>query len=158
MQKTTAYINIGSNMGDRRANIGRAVALISESVGEPSGVSRVVESEPWGYESTNRFLNIGIVVDTDLAPEELLDRLQAVERAISPESHRDANGAYIDRLIDVDLIVYGGAVVDTPRLKVPHPHMAQRRFVLEPLAELLPDWHHPCTGLTVADMMASLQD
>ncbi len=157
MQKVTAYINIGSNMGDRPANLSRAVALISElSGGGVTSVSDVVESEPWGYVSDHMFLNVGVLLDTVLEPEVLLDLLQRVERALWPVAHRDSAGAYVDREVDVDLITYGDEVIDTARLKVPHPFMAERRFVLLPLVQLMPEWKHPLTGLTARDMLARL--
>lgn len=156
MHKVTAYINIGSNMGDRLANLSRAVALISELSSGVTSVSDVVESAPWGYESDNMFLNVGVLMDTVLEPEALLDLLQQVERTLWPVPHRDATGAYVDREVDVDLITYGDDVIDTARLKVPHPFMAERRFVLLPLAQLMPGWKHPLTGLTASDMLARL--
>lgn len=156
MNKVIAYINIGSNMGDRSANLSRAVALISGIADGTVRVSTVIESEPWGYDSSRSYFNVGMVIETGLQPEALLDRLQQVERAISPAPHRDSTGAYIDRIIDVDLIAYGDVVMDTPRLRLPHPAMAARRFVLEPLAVLLPLWRHPLTGLTAAEMLSAL--
>ncbi|MCM1517355.1 MAG: 2-amino-4-hydroxy-6-hydroxymethyldihydropteridine diphosphokinase [Pseudoflavonifractor sp.] len=159
----TAYINIGSNMGDRHALIERAVALI-ERLSGPVRRSVYIESEPWGYESDNLFLNLGVAVDTPMAPEELLERLLAIEREINPSSHRRPDGSYVDRAIDIDLIacdVMDGTgarsvVTDTPSLTLPHPRMHLRRFVLVPMAELAPAWRHPLLGLTPREMLARL--
>ncbi|MBD5285291.1 MAG: 2-amino-4-hydroxy-6-hydroxymethyldihydropteridine diphosphokinase [Bacteroides sp.] len=131
------YVNIGSNQGDRKAHIERAVALIAElAVGGEVLRSSFVESRPWGFSSDNDFVNLGIVFSTALAPEELLDALQLMERRISEGAHRDADGNYIDRDIDIDIIAIDGEEVDTPRLQVPHPRMLAREFVMEPLREL----------------------
>ncbi len=131
------YVNIGSNQGDRHAHIEQAVALIA-NLAEGGKVlqSAAVESEPWGYVSENRFVNVGVVFCTSFSPRELLARLQEIERSISPASHRDAEGRYIDREIDIDIIAIEGEEVDVPGLTVPHPHMKQRDFVMEPLREL----------------------
>lgn len=132
-----AYLNIGSNKGDRIANIGQAVALITSLATEGRIIkSALVETEPWGFDSPSRFINVGVVIETSLPPEELLTRLQEIERIISPTPHRDASGAYIDREIDIDIIVIDGVEIDTPRLTVPHPRMHLRDFVMKPLDEL----------------------
>ncbi len=133
----TVYINIGSNQGDRRAHIEQAVALIASLSQSPVLRSAYIESEPWGFESSHRFLNIGIAITTSLEPLELLDRLQAIERRVSPAPHRDADGHYIDRAIDIDIILIDDLHIDTPRLTVPHPRMHLRDFVMKPLQELL---------------------
>lgn len=131
------YVNIGSNQGDRKAHIERAVALIAELAVDGEVLrSSFVESRPWGFSSDNDFVNLGIVFSTALAPEELLDALQLMERRISEGAHRDADGNYIDRDIDIDIIAIDGEEVDTPRLQVPHPRMLAREFVMEPLREL----------------------
>ena len=108
----TAYINIGSNQGDRRANIARAVALIADTLNVKPQLSSAIESEPWGYDSDSPYLNIGLVFDTRLSPEALLDALLSIERYISPASHRKPDGSYADRLIDIDLIAYGDTAID----------------------------------------------
>lgn len=132
-----AHLNIGSNRGDRHGNISRAVSLINMRAGRVTAVSDPVESEPWGYESTNTFINIGINIDTALAPLDLLDTLQAIEQEISPSPHRNPDGTYRDRAIDIDIILYQGVELSTPRLTIPHPLMHRRPFVLIPL--------HQCT-------------
>lgn len=157
-----AYINIGSNQGDRRANIAHAVALITDKLHVKPSVSTIVESEPWGYASALPYLNVGVAFDTTLSPVELLDRLLSIERSISPAPHRTADGTYADRIIDIDLIACGDTLlVDaiTPAgalLTLPHPRMHLRTFVLEPMAELAPNWVHPLLKLTPSDMLKSL--
>lgn len=150
-----AIINIGSNLGDRRLNLSRAMRAVGQRFGDFE-MSHVVETEPWGYESSNKFLNISMMFQTDLQPAELLAELLAIESRLSPEPHRDAAGRYADRVIDIDLIAVDDAVSDTPSLRLPHPRLADRRFFLEPLAEIAPGWRHPLTGLTAADMLRQL--
>ena len=125
-----------------RYNIRRAVEGIRslEHVADVV-VSSVMESEPWGYESANKYLNVVVkaAFDTDIEPLWLLDRLQEIERGICKASHRDADGNYIDRRIDIDIIAIDNLVVDHPRLQLPHPRMFERDFVLKPLAEIAPE-------------------
>jgi len=149
------YLNIGSNIGDRRDNLYRAVvALVEGSSG--AAVSRIVESEPWGFDSENRFMNIGLCIDSDLDPQAMLDRMHDIERALGSANHRDADGHYIDRLVDIDIMAIDDMVIDTPALQVPHRHMAERDFFLRPMMELAPLWRHPVTGLTASQMLALL--
>lgn len=149
------FLNIGSNLGDRRRNLSRAVAAIEKEFGYFE-LSHVVESEPWGYDSPNSYLNVGMMVVSDLEPLEVLRRLQAIERSLSPEPHRNPDGTYADRLVDIDIIAIDRIVLDTPELQLPHPRMAERRFVLEPMAELAPFWVHPLLDLTPPQLLNQL--
>ncbi len=159
----TAYINIGSNQGDRRDNISRAVALIADTIDPYLHLSDLVESEPWGYDSTASFLNLGIALTTDLHPLILLDRLLDIEHSISSASHRTTDGTYADRIIDIDLIAYDDTQTDdaiTPagnRLTLPHPRMHLRPFVLIPMQQLDPAWQHPGLHLTASQLLHSLK-
>ncbi len=153
------HINIGSNTGDRAALIERAVAAIAARL-DPDGkaeirLAPVVESEPWGFESENKFLNLGLMVDMpgDVDPHEVLRCLQAVEREIADRPHRNADGSYADRPIDIDLIALDDIVVDTPDLLLPHPRMHLRQFVLEPISILDPEWRHPVYGKTATELL-----
>lgn len=141
---STVHINIGSNLGDSRSMLERAVAEISSRW--PDGRVRrssIVESEPWGFKSPHRFLNIGVELHTDESPEAVLDALQEIERRLCDAPHRAEDGTYIDRAVDIDLIYYDNLVIDTPRLTLPHPRMHLRPFVMGPLRELAPNWRHP---------------
>lgn len=149
-----AHINIGSNLGDRRALIDTAVARIESALGRPVRRAAMIESEPWGYCSPHSFLNLGIAVDAgDMDPHALLGLLREIEAEIAPASHREADGTYADRAIDIDLIALGQLTVDTPELTLPHPRMHLREFVLRPVAELEPTWRHPLLGLTAATLL-----
>lgn len=131
----TYFLGLGSNLGDRKAKITRALQLIGEL--GPTISSSYHESEPAGFDSPNRFLNIVAALTTPLSPLALLDRLQEIERAVDPHPHRDSTGAYIDRGIDIDIIcTLSGRTHTSPRLVIPHPRAAGRSFVTGPLEEV----------------------
>lgn len=154
-----AYINIGSNIGDRHALVGQAVAAIERTLQSHAAVSEPFYSEPWGYESENVFLNVGITVDYGgLPPLELHRLLQRLQLEIDSAPHRTADGAYADRRIDIDLIAVDSETVESEELILPHPRMHLRRFVLQPMLELWADWRHPLTGLTPAQMLDALEE
>ncbi|MDE7381173.1 MAG: 2-amino-4-hydroxy-6-hydroxymethyldihydropteridine diphosphokinase [Muribaculaceae bacterium] len=150
-----AFINIGSNLGNRRLNLSKAIAAIEKRIGYFE-LSHTLETHPWGYISDKMFLNVGIAFQTEMTPEELLDTLQEIEKELNKNPHRADNGGYQDREIDIDIIALDRMEIDTERLKVPHPHLEERIFFLQPMAELAPDWTHPRTGLTPAQMIANL--
>ena len=153
----TAYLNIGSNKGNSLALIEQAVALIEHLCNTSVRCSGVVKSAPWGYESENPYTNLGVAIDTDLNAHALLDALQAIEQKVSPTPHRDSQGNYIDREIDIDIVAIDAMVIDTPRLTLPHPRMHLREFVLLPMHELAPEWQHPLLGLTAMQMLEQLR-
>lgn len=135
------HLNIGSNQGDRRAVIGRAVALLAGALGGRLELSSYIESEPWGYDSPNPFLNLGVLalVPVEITPVQVLEITRGIERQIGPESaHRNPDGSYRDRVIDIDIIDFDGISIVTPELVLPHPRAAQRDFVMIPMAELDP--------------------
>lgn len=134
------YLNIGSNLGDRRCRLLQAITALSAGNGG-CAVSRFVESEPWGFESDNTFLNVAVMLDTDLQPLDMLDRCQAIERSLGSDSHRDKNGNYVDRVVDIDIMAIDDPLgnpinISTPRLTVPHPHLYDRPFFLAPYRQL----------------------
>lgn len=152
----TAYINIGSNMGDRATLIESAVAHIEHLCDTSARRAPVIESLPWGFDSSNAFLNLGIAIDTELSPLGLLHELQAIERQISPSPHRDDTGGYIDRCIDIDLIDIDEMTFADPELTLPHPRMHQRAFVLIPMMSLAPDWQHPLFHATAKELFSRI--
>ena len=131
------YIALGSNMGDRRSLLNRAIALIEERVGAVQRVSSFIETEPWGFESEHPFLNAAVMVLTTLSPIECLDATQQIERELGRKK-KSKGGKYHDRPIDIDLLLYGDLKLSTPRLTIPHPHMFERDFVMIPLREIMP--------------------
>jgi 2-amino-4-hydroxy-6-hydroxymethyldihydropteridine diphosphokinase len=148
-----AYVGLGANLGPRRETLERAVSLLREEEGVcVVAVSRFRETEPVGVVDQPRFLNAALALETDLAASELLDVLLAIERRLG----RVRDGTrWGPRTIDLDLLLYGDAVVDVPGLRVPHPRLHERRFALEPLAELDPELVVPGAG-TVSDLLAAL--
>lgn len=134
----TMYLSLGTNLGDRRRNLSCALELIAAEVGTILSASDIIETEPWGFESSNRFLNMVIKVDTDLNPVDALHVTQDIEHRLG-RTEKSVNGQYHDRLIDIDLLMYDNITVSTPELTLPHPHMHERRFVMEPLAQIAPE-------------------
>lgn len=147
---TLAYVGLGANLGDREGTMRRALELLGDDV---VAVSTFRETDPVGYEDQPRFVNAAVALETELGPRELLEQLLAVERALG----RTRDGPrYGPRTIDLDLLVYGDDAFDEPGLHVPHPRLAERRFVLEPLFELAPDLVIPGAG-PVSALLAGLE-
>jgi 2-amino-4-hydroxy-6-hydroxymethyldihydropteridine diphosphokinase len=150
---TRAYVGLGANLGDREATLRRALELLDAEAGlKVVAVSAFRETDPVGYVDQPRFLNAAAAVDTALAPRALLDALLATERKLGRERTGPRFGP---RTIDLDLLLYGDAVVSEPGLLVPHPRLRERRFALEPLAELDPALEIPGHG-SVAALLAGL--
>lgn len=160
------YLSLGSNLGDRVVALRAAVSRLGEN-GAVLAVSRLYESEPWeetpgrSAGERKRYLNCAVAIDTPLAPRELLARLQAVELALGrtrPEGTPEAQ-RFADRTVDIDILLYGDDVVSVPdELHVPHLLMAERRFVLLPLADIAPAVTHPTYYRTVRELLAELED
>jgi len=147
-------IALGSNLGDRRRMLRKAAEFLQELSTEPISVSSAYETDPVGA-STQTYLNAVALIRTDLRPGALLRCLKDWETA----QGRDPDaGRWTDRLIDLDIIAYGRAYLEDADLVVPHPECLKRRFVMEPLAEILPDWVHPTEGVRVDDILAELPE
>lgn len=130
------YLGLGTNLGDKQKNLNDAIRMLENLVGEVEKVSSVIETEPEGFKSDNMFLNAVVKVRTALSPFELLDITQDVEKSLG-RKEKSSNGIYHDRVIDIDILLYDDINISTPRLVIPHPRMAQREFVMTPLAEIL---------------------
>ena len=149
---TLAYVGLGANLGPREITLLRAVDLLAETDGvEVLAVSQLRETEPVGVVEQPLFLNGAVALDTSLSPRELLDRLLEIERRLG----RVRDVRWGPRLVDLDLLVYGDRQVDEPGLRVPHSRLHERRFALEPLAELDPDLEIPGYG-PMSDLLAAL--
>ena len=150
------YLGLGTNIGNRRGNLVKAAALLAERVGDILALSGFMETEPWGFDSENLFLNAAIKMETPLTPDELLSATQAIEREMGREKKSD--GTYHDRVIDIDILLYDNRVIEQPGLIVPHPLMQERLFVMAPLAEIAPFERHPLLGQTFIELADSLRD
>lgn len=139
------YLGLGTNLGDKAANLHAAVHLISGKIGKVISLSSFYATAPWGFESENSFLNAAICVETSLSPLEVLHRTQEIERTLG-RTHKSTGGIYHDRIIDIDLLLYNKEIIQTPELTIPHPLMLQRDFVMNPLVEIAPDVVHPVSG------------
>lgn len=135
---STLYLSLGTNLGDRQQNLKSALELIGREVGTVVSASDIIETEPWGFDSSNSFLNMAIKVDTTLKPLEVLHVTQEIERKLG-RTQKSVNKEYHDRLIDIDILLYDDLVMNTPELKIPHPLMYQREFVMKPLAQIAPE-------------------
>ncbi len=129
------YLSLGTNIGDRQANIDKALSLIRERVGCVEAVSSIIETEPIGFLSPNKFLNCAVCVSTILSPLDLLHTTEDIERTMG-RTTKSKNGVYSDRIIDIDILLYNDVKISTPELKIPHPRMQEREFVMEPLNEI----------------------
>lgn len=141
MTNHQVYLGLGSNLGDREENIRKAISLIDERVGKVLRQSSLIETDPWGFESSNRFLNAVILCETTLTPRQVLKATQKIERELGRKKKLIANGQqpranYKDRPIDIDILLYDDLTVDEPDLKIPHPLMHERDFVMIPLNEI----------------------
>lgn len=142
----TTYLALGSNLGNRRQLMARAIELIGREVGTVERKSELYESEPWGFDSENRFLNAVVKVQTELEPMELLRVTQHIERLLG-RKHKTATPTgpagnsnkpvYHDRTMDIDILLYDDLSIDEPTLKIPHPLMTERDFVMVPLREVM---------------------
>ena len=152
----TYYINIGTNLGDRQANIAAAVSALERLIGAKALCSDAVTSPPWGYQSNNEFLNIAVAIVCDIAPAQMLALLKRIENMVGTSVHRNAAGEYCDRIIDLDIMAIDQLTISTPSLTVPHPHLAERIFFVEPFLQLAPQWRHPLTHQSLAEMLQHL--
>lgn len=149
------YLALGSNQGDRHALLDRATTLVAEQIGAIVAQSPRYETEPEGFVSSFAFVNAVIAVETRLSPRQVLVATQGIERTLGRQ-HKSIGGQYTDRLIDLDLLLYGALRYDSLELTIPHPRMHERSFVLIPLADIAPESIHPSLGCSIRELLEAL--
>jgi len=159
------FLLLGGNIGDRMDFLNRCIELLRSRVGHFVAMSSVYESEPWGFESSQWFLNQVVAVETNLNPNTLLEKTKKIEKDLGRNKgggklHRGGGKPrpYEARTMDIDILLYGDIVINTPDLIIPHPRMSERMFVLKPMAEIAPDLVHPVQHITIADLMLQCTD
>lgn len=133
---TSVYLSLGTNLGDKERNIAEAINKIGELIGDVVRQSALYATKPWGFESANDFINAAVCVDTELSPRQVLAMTQQIERSMG-RTEKSKDGVYHDRLIDIDILLYGKLHINEPDLKIPHPLMNERDFVMIPLKEIM---------------------
>ena len=130
------YLSLGTNLGNRKRNIREAIEKIGEQIGVVKRQSALYETKPWGYSSPNDFINACVLVFTPMAPRQVLEAAQKIEREMG-RTLKSVDGEYHDRIIDIDILMIDDLVINEPDLHVPHPLMEERDFVMKPLKEIL---------------------
>lgn len=149
------FLGLGSNLGNREHNLKGAIEKIQEFTELVIRTSSIYETEPWGFQSENNFLNMTVEVETNLNPSGLLGRLLMIESLLG----RLREGKqYKSRIIDLDILLFGEQIINKAGLVIPHPRMADRRFVLEPLCEIAPGVIHPVFGKTITELLSECKD
>lgn len=147
----TVYLGLGTNLGDKEANLRTAIYKLQERIGKQVSLSSFYETAPWGFESDHSFLNAAIGLETSLSPIEILHITQEIEKELG-RTKKSVNGSYSDRLIDIDILLYDTLMLQTPELTIPHPLMTERDFVMKPLIEIAGNVIHPTRQKTLSEL------
>ncbi len=150
------YISLGSNLGDKISNIKKAIELINNNSGNVISIAPLYSSEPWGFESTENFLNTAIEIETKLNPFELIKTLQIIEKELGRIKNDDLT--YSNRTIDLDIVFFNSKIINNKILKIPHPHLYNRRFVLLPLSQIAHDFIDPLTNKSIHKLLNECSD
>ena len=142
------YLSIGSNKGNRSVLINKAIDEIEKKIGKIISRSSIYQSKSWGFDS-NDFYNLSLLIDTDIEPKSLLINLKKIEKSMGRE---DIDGSYSDRFIDIDILFYDNIIIDSEDLKIPHPKIEIRKFVLVPMLEIADDYVHPILNKTIRQL------
>ena len=139
--KNVTYLSLGSNLGDKKSVILKAIEKL-EKLGFIRAVAPFYQTEPWGFDSENYFINTAIILWTDENPLELYQKIHAIEKSFGEKINSRESG-YHSRIIDIDILYYNDEIIETPTLQIPHPRLHERKFVLQPLLDIAPDFIHP---------------
>ena len=150
-------LSLGSNLGPRETYLRKALQALDKELGSLVKCSSFYETLPWGFSSDSLFLNAAACFDTLASPEEVLAVTQQIEKSLG-RKEKSRQGQYADRCIDIDILLYDDRVMQTPDMILPHPHMAERMFVLEPLAEIMPHMLHPQLRKTILQLKEELAE
>jgi 2-amino-4-hydroxy-6-hydroxymethyldihydropteridine diphosphokinase len=148
------YLSIGSNKGNRSVLINKAIDEIEKKIGTIISRSSIYQSKSWGFDS-NDFYNLSLLIDTNIEPKSLLINLKKIEKSMGRE---DVDGSYSDRLIDIDILFYDNIITDSEDLKIPHPKIEIRKFVLVPMLEIADDYVHPILNKTIKELYNDCRD
>jgi 2-amino-4-hydroxy-6-hydroxymethyldihydropteridine diphosphokinase len=149
------FLGLGSNLGNREENLNKAKVMIGSSIGSVISSSSLYETEPWGFESKEEFLNMVICIETKLSPSGLLGRILMIESQLGRVR---CDTKYSSRVIDIDILLYDNDIVNEEALIIPHPKIEERRFVLVPLAEIAPDLIHPVLNKSLKSLLQTCSD
>jgi 2-amino-4-hydroxy-6-hydroxymethyldihydropteridine diphosphokinase len=149
------YLLLGGNLGDKRRVFEEAKRLLSEKVGKIIQQSHIYETEPWGFESTDFFLNQVLEMSVSISSEEVLSRIQQIEQQLGRTRNEQHYGS---RIIDIDILFYGDEVISLENLTVPHPRIQERKFALVPLNEIAPEMKHPILLKTISQLLSECTD
>jgi 2-amino-4-hydroxy-6-hydroxymethyldihydropteridine diphosphokinase len=153
------FLSIGTNLGNKESNLDHAIEKIEEYIGRILKTSSVYETEPWGFQAKNEFLNMAVMVETGLAPSELLDKVLNIESLLGRiRAKKHYTSAYSSRLIDIDILLYDNIIINEPDLKIPHPLTHHRKFVLVPLCDIAPENIHPVLKKSFRSLLEICED
>ncbi|MEX8546178.1 MAG: 2-amino-4-hydroxy-6-hydroxymethyldihydropteridine diphosphokinase [Mucilaginibacter sp.] len=150
----TVYLLLGSNLGDRNTYIKEASVLLAQLVGKIIRRSGIYETQSWGVENLPDYLNQVLEMETELSPEDILKKTQQIEEKLL----RERTNKWQSRTIDIDILFYGSAIINTNQLKIPHPEIQNRLFTLVPLNELVPDYIHPVLNKPIHQLKQEVKD
>lgn len=149
------FLGIGTNMGMRESNLDNALEKIEEYIGPVIKSSAIYETEPWGFRAKGEFLNIVVKIQTELSPHDLLDKILNIETLLGRIRKKKR---YSSRVIDIDILLYDDIIIHEPDLKIPHPLLHERKFVLVPLCEIAPDMIHPVLKKSFSSLLEICED